>query len=198
MSEATTQNFLSMGRLGTPPGWIRQRQLRNLEFRPAEVRGLSGRGLRGYAATWDVEARIADFTEVIRRGAFAASLVEGQDVLALADHDPARVLARTRSGTLRLAEDDHGLAFSLDLPETTAGRDILALAERGDLGGMSFGFTVAPDGERWEGRRRELRAVRLHEISVVSSWPAYPETMVQARALTPRLNLARRYMETLL
>jgi len=56
---------------------------------------------------------------------------------------------------------------------------VLALAERGDLGGMSFGFTATD--ERRDGDRRILRAVDLFEVSVVSAWPAYPETTVQAR-----------------
>lgn len=109
-----------------------------------EVRA-AGRRLKGYAATFGTEARIADFTEVILPGAFRGSLMPSRDVLALVDHDPSKVLARTRSGSLRLAEDPRGLSFSLDVPDTQAGRDVLALAERGDLGGMSFGFTVAKD-----------------------------------------------------
>lgn len=155
------------------------------------------RRLLGYAARFNVETRIGDFTEVIRAGAFAGSLASGQDVLALLDHDPGKVLARTRSGTLKLAEDAEGLTFDLLIPETSAGRDALALAERGDLGGMSFGFAVPPSGEQWEGSRRTLTAVDLREVSVVSAWPAYPETSVSARARTPRLNVACRYLETL-
>lgn len=158
-----------------------------------------GRRLEGYAATFGTEARIADFSEVIAPGAFARSLASNPDILALVDHDSGRVLARTRSGTLRLSEDSKGLAFDLDLPDTTAGRDVLALAERGDLGGMSFAFTVPKGGERWEGNRRELRNVALAEISVVQSWPAYDGTIVQARqriVLPQRLACARRFLET--
>lgn len=92
------------------------------------------------------------------------------------------MLGRTRSGTLRLTEDAKGLAFSLDLPDTAAGRDVLALAERGDLGGMSFGFTVPKGGEAWDGNRRSLRAVNLAEISVVQAWPAYSGTEIALRA----------------
>ena len=55
------------------------------------------------------------------------------------------------------------------MPDTQPGRDVLALAERGDLGGMSFGFTVPKDGERWRGKKRELVQIALREISVVSS-----------------------------
>jgi HK97 family phage prohead protease len=170
-------------------------------FKPAEARraasfAASGRRLVGVAAVFDTEARIADFTEIIRPGAFKGSL-DGRDVVCLIDHDPARLLARTKSGTLRLEEDAKGLRFELDVPETQEGRDILTLAERGDLGGCSFAFTVPKGGEVWNGKRRELRAVTLHEISVVHSWPAYQGTSVQARAKAPRLAAALRYLETL-
>ena len=154
------------------------------------------RKLEGYAATFDTEARIADFVEVIRAGAFGGSLLSHRDVLALMDHDPTRVLARTRSQTLKLSEDSKGLAFELSLPDTTAGRDVLELATRGDLGGMSFGFVCEKGGDVWTGNRRELRTVDLREISVVSAFPAYDGTSVVPRSKTPLLNLAMRFIET--
>lgn len=168
---------------------------------PIELRA-KGRRLEGYAALYGVRARIADqFDEEIRQGAFTGSLRSGQDILALVDHDPARLLARTRSRSLRLSEDSTGLAFELDIPDTTEGRDVLALAERGDLGGMSFGFTVAPGGETREGGVRVLEAVRLHEISVVKAWPAYDGTVVTPRSRETvralRLDHARRYLEAI-
>ena len=165
---------------------------------PVEVRA-RGRRLEGYAASFGIEARIGErFSETIRAGAFAASLRSGRDMLALVDHDPSRVLGRTRSGTLRLSEDARGLAFDLDIPDTQAGRDVLALAERGDLGGMSFGFNATD--EQWTGDKRELRAVELHEVSIVLAWPAYEGTVITARSRqspAPKRDLARRYLEIL-
>jgi HK97 family phage prohead protease len=148
-----------------------------------EVRA-TGRRLTGYAATFGTPADIAGaFRETIRPGAFRASLAANNDVVALVDHDMSRLLGRTRSGTLRLAEDTKGLSFDIDVPQTTLGNDVLHMASRGDLGGMSFGFRVAPEGERWseQGRSRELRAVELIEVSIVHAWPAYTGTSVQAR-----------------
>lgn len=156
-----------------------------------EVRA-EGRKLSGYAATFNQETRIADFHERIAPGAFAASLRTSPDILALVDHDPSRVLARTKSGTLRLSEDDRGLKFEIDVPDTSAGRDVLALATRGDLGGMSFGFTVPEGGDSWQGDNRELRSITLHEISVVQSFPAYGGTTVQARSRQQRTDADRR------
>lgn len=145
----------------------------------AEVR-TAGRRIEGYAATFNSDAQIGDFIERIAPGAFTEALAG--DVLALLDHDTGKVLGRTRSGTLRLLQDSRGLAFSLDVPETQAGRDVLELAQRNDLGGMSFGFHIPAGGEVWQDNTRTLRTVGLREISVVSAWPAYPDTSIALRA----------------
>jgi HK97 family phage prohead protease len=144
---------------------------------------MQGRKLEGYAACFGVEARIGGrFTEVIKPGAFRATLLNPKnDILGLVDHDPSRLLARTSSGTLRLAEDSRGLHFELDVPDTSLGHDILTLAERRDLGGMSFAFRA--DDENWPAKdRRELRSVSLIEVSVVQAHPAYDQTSVSARS----------------
>lgn len=152
----------------------------NLERRFATDLRSSGRRLEGYAATFAHEANLGAFRERISLGAFRDAL--SGDVLALLDHDPGKVLGRTRTGTLELREDDKGLAFTLDVPDTAAGRDVLALAARGDLGGMSFGFLVPEGGESWDGDTRTLNKIDLREISIVSAWPAYEGTEVALRA----------------
>lgn len=177
--------------------------VRTPERRAAQVEvRAKGRRLEGYAALFGVRAAIDDFEEEISAGAFSSHLASGMDTLALVDHDPSRLLARTRSNTLRLSQDSRGLAFDLDLPDTSEGRDILALAERGDLGGMSFGFNVLPGGESRANRVRVLQAVRLHEISVVKAFPAYSGTVVAVRAKPTQrertLRMARLHLESLL
>lgn len=150
-----------------------------LERRFATDLRSSGRRLEGYAAIFANEANLGAFRERISVGAFRNAL--SGDILALLDHDPGKVLGRTRTGTLELREDDKGLAFALDVPDTAAGRDVLALAARGDLGGMSFGFLVPEGGEEWDGDTRTLRSIDLREISVVSAWPAYEGTEIALR-----------------
>lgn len=180
-----------------PVGAIELRALTTCEMRTAE-----GRRLSGYAARFNVTARIGDsFNETIKPGAFTNSLASGADVVALQDHRPDLLLGRTRSGTLTLAEDGQGLRFDLALPETTAANDLLELVKRGDVGGMSFGFVTLR--EAWpKPDQRELRAVSLKEISVVSAWPAYEGTSVAARSKTyaaahPSLASVRRWLATL-
>lgn len=146
-------------------------------FAPAS---LEGRQLVGLAAPYESETRIGEFRERIAKGAFTRTLSESRDILALSDHDPAKVLGRTKSGTLQLEETVHGLQFRLQLPDTTIGNDLRELAHRGDLGGVSFGFHAVKDS--WDGELRTLHDVDLHEISIVQSFPAYADTTVALRS----------------
>lgn len=161
--------------------------------------------LVGYAAVFDKPSEdLGGFIEYVRRGAFTRTLREGRDVVAMVHHNPALVLGRASAGTLRLSEDETGLAFDVELPDTQAGRDIAVSVGRGDIRGASFGFTIAKNGDRWtngEGRaKRELLDVDLFDVTVTSA-PAYPDTSVARRALEriqarPRLGLVLRYLDT--
>ena len=150
----------------------------------AELRAAGGRTLRGYAAVWDRPARIGGtFDEVVRRGAFTASLASGGNVFLLSQHDWTQPLARTGNGSLALREDDTGLAFEATIAETRAGDDVLALARSGTLLGASIGFRVPSAGDRWPTRdKRELTRIDLLEVSAVTV-PAYAETTISARAM---------------
>ena len=122
--------------------------------------------------------------EYIKPGAFTRAINEQHDVRALVDHDPKMILGRTKSGTLRLSQDEHGLRTEIDIPHTTVGQDTLESIRRGDLDAMSFGFVVRDDS--WEERDgktvREIRDLDLFDVSVVS-FPAYEDTSVAVRSL---------------
>lgn len=148
--------------------------------------------LRGYACVFDREYVVqradgSQFREVFRPGAFTKTLSEQRDIKALYAHSRMDVLGRTGNGTLRLREDAIGLAFEVDLPETTLGRDIRVLVKRRDLTGMSLGFRVPAGKERatrGRGKELELREVleaQLVEITV-TAFPASEATQVEARA----------------
>lgn len=138
----------------------------------------------GYAAVFNSSADIGGYwQEVIAPGAFSATLRD-DDVLAYSAHDSARILGRTSSGTLRMIEDDQGLAVEIDLPDTTDGRDVAELVRRGDLKGMSFGFVVTK--EQWDETVtppvRTIQQVELIEVSAVGR-PAYGDTTLGLRSL---------------
>lgn len=69
-----------------------------------------------------------------------------------------------------------------DLPPTQLGEDTYQLVKRGDLRGMSFGFSILKDEWNAAYTERELLAVDLHEVSVVA-FPAYRQTSIEARSL---------------
>lgn len=152
--------------------------------RPLEIRaGDEQRTVAGYAAVFGSAADIGgQFREIIVPGAFRDA-VRG-DVRALIEHDSGRVIGRTTAGTLRLSEDDVGLAVEIDLPDTQDGRDLATLIARGDISGMSFGFIVTH--QQWDETgdipTRTIEAVDLREVSVVA-FPAYDGTSIALRAL---------------
>lgn len=158
-----------------------------LEIRSGEVRASSPGKLAGYVTRFNNETRIGDFYEKVMPGAFADSLSDGRNIIALADHDRRALLGSTASGTLQLREDNQGLAFELALPDTSVGRDIAVLVERRDIQGCSFGFSVPAGGDSWLDRGdgsmlRELRNVQLHEVTVTAT-PAYANTEIALRSL---------------
>lgn len=141
--------------------------------------------LRGHAAVFDsLSEDLGGFREKIAPGAFADA-IQTDDVRALLNHDPNILLGRNRSKTLRLAEDQKGLAIEIDLPDTQAARDLSVLIARGDLTQMSFGFSVRPGGQEWAkddngAAIRTLKKVRLFDVSPVT-FPAYAATDVAVR-----------------
>jgi HK97 family phage prohead protease len=127
---------------------------------------------------------LGGFVERVAPGAFTKTLQE-TDVRALFDHNSANLLGRKSAGTLRLQETERGLAYEVDIPETTLGRDIATLLCRGDLRGSSFGFRTISDswGETADGYPlRTLNEVALREVSIVT-WPAYESSEASLRSL---------------
>jgi hypothetical protein len=136
-----------------------------------------GMQFSGYAAVFNSDSEPLPFIERIAPGAFKGSLRNRNDIKLLWNHDTASVLGSTRAGTLRVTEDARGLFVEADLPNTSTGRDARELIGRGDVDSMSFGFTVARNGDEWsaDGSVRTLTRINLHEVSIVA-FPAYTAT----------------------
>lgn len=135
----------------------------------------------GHAAVFNVRTWIGPktlgFWEQVAPGAFDKAIGR-DDVRFLFNHDTNWVLARTSSGTLRLKTDSKGLAVDADMADTTQGRDLKVLMERGDVREMSFGFRI--DKEKWEVLKdgtelRTIQDVTLYDVAVVA-YPAYSNT----------------------
>lgn len=154
---------------------------------PVEYRDDANKpGLSGYAAVFGQTAEIAGmFREQIAPGAFTSAMGR-DDVRALFNHDVNFVLGRSTAGTLRLTEDDKGLRYDIDIPDTSWARDLMISVKRGDVSQSSFGFVVTEDeweyGKRGEMPTRTIKSVELYDVSPVT-YPAYASTNVSARSL---------------
>lgn len=140
--------------------------------------------VEGYAAVFGQETDIGGmFREVIERGAFKEAIGR-DDVVFLINHE-GLPLARTRSGTLRLSEDDHGLKIETSLdPDDPDVKSIAGKMKRGDLDKMSFAFF--PDVQEWddsgETPLRTIKRASLYDVSIVTT-PAYDGTEIALRSL---------------
>ena len=161
---------------------IEYRSVRGLEIRDTTDDGRPD--ICGYAAVFDSPSvDLGDFREVVRPNAFGD--LDGRDIRALVNHDPALVIGRSSNevDTLLIRKDTIGLAVKIRPPDNSAGRDIVESIKRKDIDGMSFGFRTLDDNW-WTDRdgtpMRALNKVDLIEVSVCS-FPAYPATQVGLR-----------------
>ena len=162
-------------------------QMRSLPMGEIRLQGEDGENpvLVGYAAVFNSESEIMwGFREIVRPGAFKKTLQEKADIRALIDHNPDKVLARTKSGTLICEEDDHGLRVEIELdPGISYASDLLRAVKRGDVDQMSFGFRMIRD--KWDYRDgqpdlREILEAELFDVSPVT-YPAYQATELDVR-----------------
>ena len=144
--------------------------------------------LEGYAALFDSPSEPLPFIETIARGAFTKTLSENPDVRFLALNHDGMPLARTKSGTLTLSEDEIGLHFEAHLPDTNEARELHTAIDRGDITEMSFTFRAMR--QKWSSDRAYRTII---EASLVDGdvspvvYAAYTSTSVEARALATKI-----------
>jgi HK97 family phage prohead protease len=162
--------------------------------RPMEWRAAGDNGglgvLHGYAAVFNTPSQnLGGFVEEVAPTAFNKSIGDNLRVLCRYNHDDNQLLGTTDAETLRLEVDGTGLAYDVDLPDTTSGRDCSVLARRGDLRYSSFAFycieeewSLTPSGFPL----RTIIAAQLIDVAPVNS-PAYLDSSVAVRSLAARL-----------
>jgi uncharacterized protein len=141
------------------------------------------RSIAGESVVYNsLSENLGGFREVIKAGSFSESLQDHPDVFCYYGHDDLQILGRVSSGTLALQDTQTALRFECKLPDTTTANDLIALLERGDIRGMSFGFVCIDDEwtDAGDYLLRTVTAAILYEISVVGT-PAYPATSVSLR-----------------
>jgi HK97 family phage major capsid protein/HK97 family phage prohead protease len=162
------------------------------EIRSRTIPVTESNTVEGYALNWN-EYDMGSFNERIDVNALGE--LRDYDVHALYNHDYDRVLARSKygEGTLALEQDQEGLKFRFDLPDTSTGNEVRTLVGRGDVDQASWAFTVKK--ERWENVRSEkpTRVIeQIGEMYDISLTPrgANPTTSVALRSLEKALQEA--------
>jgi HK97 family phage prohead protease len=148
----------------------------------------------GYASVTNVGYDLGSYTETIARGAFRKTLSENPDVVLNIGHGDAASglpIARTKAGTLRLAEDDIGLKVDADLDGDDPDVAIIARKfARGDLDGqMSFAFRAIRQSWNQDFTQRLITEANIDkgDVSIVVQG-ASPATSSAMRSLSEKIS----------
>jgi HK97 family phage prohead protease len=158
----------------------------------------TGRTVSGRGITYNALSKNIGFRERFQPG----SLTIDPSMKCLWSHDNSQILGTVRSGTMSIDDRADGLYYSVSLPNTTLGRDVQTLLERGDIGfdgtdSVSFGF--ACDDDSWSEANgeviRTVKAATVFEISILGNGDAaYSQNTVSLRSApaSVRAALAKR------
>ena len=163
---------------------------------PVEIRAGSGsdtRTIGGYAAkfTPSISQNLGGFKEQIAPGAFNRSASQAwPDVQARYNHEDSMLLGTTSGGSLRLAVNETGLQYEVDMLDDVVSERIYKLVQRGDVRQSSFAFIS--DVDEWATDDtgfplRTLQQVRLVDVAPVNA-PAYLDTTAAVRSLAAKFD----------
>ena len=157
------------------------REYRSMEFRilPPDEGSERSYMVEGYASTFEPYTLYTrdgvDYKEQIDPHAFDEA--DLSDVVFRVDHT-GRVYARSSAGTVNVWPDEHGLAQRTDLSRTQAAREVFADIEAGNYPQMSFAFSVAEGGDRYDRGTHTRYINRIQKVFDISPvvFPANPGT----------------------
>lgn len=149
-----------------------------------QVESNQNMAISGIATVFNQPSIKGNFTEYIDQNALNG--VDLSNVLLLYSHDFSNILARADAGTLQTSIQPDGLHLNAQLPDTQLGKDTYTNILNGNIKGMSFGFTIAPDGDSWSVNSQGNTIHTIHQIDQVfelslTPIPAYTETSVQVQ-----------------
>ncbi len=169
----------------------------NISCRKQEGKTEKSYIVEGYAATFNQEYEITDFSdyrilERIDQDAFNGCQMD--DVIFQYNHE-GRVFARTTNNTLKIEIDQKGLKVIADLSGTEGGRKLYDDIDGGYINKMSFSFIIAEaDMEERinikDGKKEFVNVIKrikhLYDVSAVSI-PANNFTEISARNLAEKI-----------
>lgn len=149
---------------------------RSYRTAPFKVKAVGNQAMtfEGYASVFDT---VDSYGDVVMRGAFKQSIDKATDAnqwpSMLWQHDQKQPVGAWRE----MFEDDHGLYVKGELADTSLGRDVYHLLMMNALNGLSIGYAVKEESYNREAAVRELKAIDLWEVSVVT-FPANTDARI--------------------
>lgn len=171
----------------------KKREVRVFEFRKQELRTEEQDGKRyivGIIPYYQLSEDLGGFKEILSAGCFSKTIKENR-IYALINHNSDKCLGNSKSGTLILIDTETYLECRIEINEkVTFARDLFECVARGDVVGLSFGFSAIK--ENWDNTTnvREIKEAKLYEISFGVVFPAYQTTtsFVEARSILTSLD----------
>tara|TARA_Y100000593_G_scaffold92142_1_gene182833 strand:- start:34 stop:675 length:642 start_codon:yes stop_codon:yes gene_type:complete len=156
-------------------------EIRSFKASELRIENKESREVVGYGSVFNsLSENLGGFRELISENAFDSVLEN--DVRALFNHNPDYILGRSTAGTLSLSVDEKGLRYSVNIPETSYGNDLMVSLDRGDITQNSFGFIVEEDDWTQDEEGNTIRTIkkvsRLLDVSLVT-YPAYPSAKIE-------------------
>ena len=156
-------------------------EIRSFKASELRIENKESREVVGYGSVFNsLSENLGGFRELISENAFDSVLEN--DVRALFNHNPDYILGRSTAGTLSLSVDEKGLRYSVNIPQTSYGNDLMVSLDRGDITQNSFGFIVEEDDWTQDEEGNTIRTIkkvsRLLDVSLVT-YPAYPSAKIE-------------------
>ncbi len=167
------------------------RTIQGAEIRMTE--GEDSRTIEGYGIVFNSESRTLGgwFVEVIKPEAVTRALESNKDIFVAINHDYSKLIGRGKAGNVRFTVDEKGVKYSVDVPNTSYGEDLLENVRAKLFQGSSFIFEMSrnEDAEKWEKETRDGKIVwkrTISDISVIHEMgpvigEAYEDTTVAKR-----------------
>lgn len=161
-----------------------QREYRSFQMSaaPSDADNEQSYIVEGYATTFDDPYELYDeYFEVIDRNALSDA--DMSDVIFQLNHQ-GQPMARNRNNTLSLMCDNHGILVRADLGGSQAGRELYETIKSGLIDRMSWGFTIADGGWKYDEATHTstiTKVAKVFDVSAVSR-PANEGAEIKARS----------------
>lgn len=168
---------------------LRKRLVNNSKIELRNAMDDESSKLIGYGIVYGQRTKIySDLYEIIHPGAASDYLATNPDIRCALNHSMDHIFGRSKSGTASFVEDEFGVRYEVEPPDTQWSKDAMESIKRGDIDGSSFTFYVSEGNEKVTRQKDGSFLREIFKLDVIGemgpvSYPAYEGTSAYARSL---------------